>query len=51
MRYILVEYEHAQEDDPVRVYSEVDRDDLETRRVEFYSNGLWFAYGEEHGGD
>lgn len=50
MRYILVEYDHAQEDDPVRVYSEVDRDDLETRRVEFYGNGLWFAYGEEHGG-
>lgn len=51
MRYILVEYDHAQEDDPVRVYSEVDRDGLEKRRVEFYGNGLWFAYGEEHGGD
>ena len=49
MRYVLVEYDHPQEDEAKQVYSELDREGLETRRVELYPNGLWFAYGDEHG--
>ena len=48
MRYVLVEYDHPQEDEAKQVYSELDREGLETRRVELYPNGLWFAYGDEH---
>ena len=54
MRYVLVEYDHPQEDEAKQVYSELDREGLETRRVELYPGGLWFAYGDEHdrfGGD
>ena len=49
MRYILLEYDHPQEDEAKQVYSELDRENRETRRVELYPNGLWFAYGDEHG--
>ena len=49
MRYLLLEYNHPQEDEAKQVYSELDRENRETRRVELYPNGLWFAYGDEHG--
>ena len=45
----FAEYDHPQEDEARQVYSELDREGLETRRVELYPNGLWFAYGDEHG--
>ena len=49
MRYIMLEYAEPQEDEAQRVYSELDRENRETRRVELYPGGLWFAYGDEHG--
>lgn len=49
MRYVMLEYAEPQEDEARQVYSELDRENLETRRVELYPNGLWFAYGDEHG--
>ncbi len=49
MRYLLLEYEAPQEDEARLIYSEVDQEGRETRRVEIYPNGLWFAYGQEHG--
>ena len=49
MRYIMLEYDHPLEDEPEQIYSELDGEGMETRRVEVYPNGLWFAYGEEHG--
>ena len=32
MRYILLEYDHPQEDEAKQVYSELDRENRETRR-------------------
>lgn len=49
MRYVMLEYTEPQEDEPKQVYLELDREGLETRRVELYPGGLWFAYGDEHG--
>ena len=49
MEYILVQHTHDEIDEPNKIYSEIDRDRMETRRVEFYPTGLCFAYGEEHG--
>lgn len=49
MEYILIERTHDEIDEPNKIYSEIDRDRMETRRVEFYPSGLCFAYGEEHG--
>ena len=49
MRYVMLEYAEPQEDEAEQVYLELDRDNLETRRVELYPGGLWFAYGDEHG--
>ena len=49
MRYVMLEYTEPQEDEARQVYSELDRENMETRRVELYPNGLWFAYGDEHG--
>ena len=35
MNYILVEWEHELEDEPYKIYSELDGDSRDTRRVEF----------------
>ena len=43
MNYILVEWEHELEDEPYQIYSELDGDRRETRRVEFYRNGITFS--------
>lgn len=51
MEYILIERVHDEVDEPNKIYSEIDRERMETRRVEFYPSGLCFAYGEEHGHD
>ena len=40
MRYIMLEYAEPQEDEAQRVYSELDRENRETRRVELYPGGL-----------
>lgn len=49
MEYILLERVSQDIDEPNRVYSEIDSQRMEQRRVEFYPNGLCFAYGQEHG--
>ena len=44
MEYIVKELHLPEEDDePNFVYSELDSGRLETRRVEFYPNGICFA--------
>ena len=46
MEYIVKELLHPEEDDEARyVYSELDSERKETRRVEFYPGGVCFAYG------
>lgn len=50
MEYIVKELHLPEEDDePVFVYSELDSGRRETRRVEFYQNGVCFAYGGDMG--
>lgn len=50
MEYIVKELHLPEEDDePNFVYSELDSGRLETRRVEFYPNGICFAYGGDMG--
>ncbi len=52
MRYVLIEYLGDVEiDDPTDVYSELDDDRMEVRRVEFYASGECFSYGAERGGE
>lgn len=50
MTYVLVEWSHDLDDEPVEIYSELDEARRETRKVEFYRNGLCFSYGAERGG-
>ena len=40
MQYVLVEWDHDLDDEPYLVYSELDDCRRETRRVEFYRNGI-----------
>lgn len=51
MRYLLAEWEHDLDDEPYRIYSELDGGRRETRRVEFYRNGITFSYGGERGNE
>lgn len=50
MDYVLVEWFHNLEDEPSEIYSELDQDRREVRKVEFFKNGLCFSYGGERGG-
>ena len=47
MKYVLIEWNHDLDDEPYLVYSELDSGRRETRRVEFYRNGITFSYGGE----
>ena len=49
MTHVLVQYDAAEEDEPNLIYSQLDEDRREIRRVEFYPNGLCFAFGGDHG--
>lgn len=51
MDYVLVEWEHDLDDEPYLVYSELDGSRRETRRVEFFRNGICFSYGAERGNE
>ena len=51
MKYVLAEWEHSLEDEPCLIYSELDGSRWETRRVEFYRNGITFSYGGERGNE
>src|SRR5262245_53946624 len=51
MRYIKVKWIHSSPDEPVLLYSELDDDRWETRKVEVFSNGrIGFASAAESGG-
>ena len=49
MTYVWITYHHNEEDEPSEVYSELDENRLEVRKVEFFRNVLSFSYGEERG--
>ena len=49
MEYVLVEWSHDLEDEPYEIYSELDSDRREVRKIEFFRNGLCFSYGGERG--
>ena len=51
MQYVLVEWDHDLDDEPYLIYSELDASRCETRRVEFYRNGIIFSYGGERGNE
>ena len=51
MRYVAAEWDHDLDDEPYLVYSELDGSRRETRRVEFYRNGITFSYGGERGNE
>ena len=51
MKYVLAEWDHDLDDEPYLVYSELDGARRETRRVEFYRNGITFSYGAERGSE
>ncbi len=51
MRYVLAEWDHDLDDEPYLIYSELDGSRRETRRVEFYRNGITFSYGAERGNE
>ena len=46
MEYVIKELLHPEEEDEANfIYSELDSQRRETRRVEFYPSGMCFAYG------
>lgn len=49
MDYVLLECIRTDVDEPNQIYSELDEQRMERRRIEFYPTGLCFAYGGEHG--
>ena len=50
MEYVIKELLHPEEDDEANfIYSELDSQRRETRRVEFYPSGMCFAYGGDIG--
>lgn len=51
MEYVLAEWEHDLDDEPYRIYYELDGSRREVRRVEFYRNGITFSYGGERGNE
>lgn len=51
MEYVLVEWDHDLDEEPYLIYSELDSRRRETRRVEFYRNGVTFSYGGERGNE
>lgn len=51
MHYVLAEWDHEMDDEPYRIYSELDGSRREVRRVEFYRNGITFSYGGERGNE
>lgn len=51
MDYVLVEWAHDLDDEPYLVYSELDGDRREMRKIEFFRNGICFSYGAERGNE
>ena len=49
MQHLYLNYLQHEEDDPSEVYLELDEGRREQRRIDFYQNGMCFAYGGERG--
>jgi hypothetical protein len=49
MQYLWIKYLHDEEDEPTDVYSELDENRREVRKVEFFRHGICFSYGGERG--
>jgi len=49
LQYLLITYLVHEEDDPTESYVELDENRMERRRMDFYQNGMCFAYGGDHG--
>ena len=49
MDYVLLEWNHDEDDEPYLIYSELDDARYEKRKIEFFRNGLTFSYGAERG--
>ncbi|MBD5473298.1 MAG: hypothetical protein HDR20_10555 [Lachnospiraceae bacterium] len=47
MEYILLEWFHDIEDEPYLIYSEIDYQRYETRKIEVFKNGTCLKCGEE----
>ena len=47
MEYILLEWFHDIEDEPYLIYSEIDNQRYETRKIEVFKNGTCLRCGEE----
>ena len=51
MDYVLLEWNHDEDDEPYLIYSELDDARYEKRKIEFFRNGLTFSYGAERGNE
>lgn len=51
MEYILVEWDHDLDDEPYLIYSELDENRREIRKIEFFRNGICFSYGAGRGNE
>ena len=51
MQYLWINYLSHEEDDPTESYVELGDDRRERRRMDFYDNGMSFAYGGLFGGE
>ena len=51
MQYLWINYLTHEEDDPTESYVELGDDRRERRRMDFYDNGMSFAYGGLFGGE
>lgn len=51
MDYVLIEWDRDLDDEPYLVYSELDENRMERRKVEFFRNGICFSYGGERGNE
>lgn len=49
MTYVWITYCRSEEDEPSEVYSELDENRREVRRVEFFPGGICFSYGGDRG--
>lgn len=47
MEYVLLEWFHDIEDEPYLIYSEIDNQRYETRKIEVFKNGTYLRCGEE----
>jgi hypothetical protein len=47
MTYLMVRWKHSNADDPVLLYSELDEQRMERRKIDIYPDGRW-GFADEH---